>query len=394
MSRKKKIKPVSAPIPEKTSVPEKSSIPEKAENKTHGLDRNVQNFVFGIILVGLLIIVCQIIAPFFTMLLWSALFYVLFNPLHRRVVAKIDTTKRLGVILKNMWAAIFAVFTAVIILIPLLFVVSQLFKQLVDLLRLTSETFSARPQIIQELLDNLSQFIEDISLGQIIISPDEIWRNIVTLLRTGLQQVVQISSTVAKNVGRFAFSLVLMVFCLFFFYVDGAYLSRLFLHAIPIRSEYLSTLVEKFKDSVRNLFLGYIVVALVQGIIAFIIFSIFQVKGALVFAALTFICVFIPMIGGSIIWIPLGIVRIVSGDIYGGIIFMVVSGLCISTLDNFLRPFFLQNRIQLHPLIIFLSILGGITVFGFNGLIIGPLVVIFFLTVLDLFLAEHETLLP
>jgi predicted PurR-regulated permease PerM len=60
----------------------------------------------------------------------------------------------------------------------------------------------------------------------------------------------------------------------------------------------------------------------------------------------------------------------------------------ISSIDNFLRPWFLKTRIQLHPLIIFFAILGGVSVLGFNGLVLGPLLVILFLTALDLFLAE------
>jgi predicted PurR-regulated permease PerM len=152
----------------------------------------------------------------------------------------------------------------------------------------------------------------------------------------------------------------------------------------------LTALVRKFVDSTKNLFLGYIMVALLQAFMGYIIFLIFQIKGALVFAMLTFICVFIPMIGGGVVWIPLGIARIVSGDLLGGIIFLIVSGFFISTLDNILRPIFLQKRIHLHPLVIFLSILGGIGTFGFNGLILGPMLVILFLTVLDLFLTEHN----
>jgi predicted PurR-regulated permease PerM len=59
-------------------------------------------------------------------------------------------------------------------------------------------------------------------------------------------------------------------------------------------------------------------------------------------------------------------------------------------LDNVLRPMFLRDRIQLHPLIIFFAILGGVSAYGFNGLILGPMVVILFLTVLDMFLNEHK----
>jgi len=209
-------------------------------------------------------------------------------------------------------------------------------------------------------------------------------------LNTGLQKIVLLSSGVARDIGVFIMSFAFLVFCLFFFYMDGAFLARLIQNAIPIRREYVVTLVAKFKDTIKNLVLGYIIVALVQTTLAYIVFTLFHVKGALVFAALTFIAVFIPMVGGALVWLPLGIVRIVSGDIGGGIAFFAVSGAAISLLDNLLRPMFLQDRIQLHPLIIFFAIMGGLRAFGFNGIILGPMVVILFLTVLDIFLKEHH----
>jgi predicted PurR-regulated permease PerM len=96
------------------------------------------------------------------------------------------------------------------------------------------------------------------------------------------------------------------------------------------------------------------------------------------------------MFGATVIWIPLGIFKIAGGDIAGGIVFMVVSAVFISGIDNVLRPFFLKDRIRLHPLIILFAIFGGLASFGFNGFILGPVLVIFFLTVLDMFLTEHK----
>ncbi|MDR2486268.1 MAG: AI-2E family transporter [Treponema sp.] len=350
----------------------------------------IQSFIFGVILIFLFLAVCKLFAPFFTILLWSTMFYVLLNPLHRRIIKNLDVAKTKGKILKNLWAALFAVGTVVLILIPLFFVSSQFFKQIIDLSRLIRDVFYAKPGILDDIFKYVSEFIWDITAGQIFISSDDIQRRLVSLLSSGIQNLLQFSSTVARNVGSFFVSLVLMIFSLFFFYTDGQYLSHLFLHAIPIRKQYLSALVVKFMDITRNLFFGYIMVALIQAFMGYIIFFIFQIKGALVFAVLTFICVFIPMIGGGLVWLPLGIIRIMNGELAGGILFLVVSALFISTLDNILRPMFLQNRIQLHPLIIFFAILGGVSAFGFNGLILGPMLVILFLTVLDLFLTEHK----
>jgi predicted PurR-regulated permease PerM len=315
---------------------------------------------------------------------------VILSPLHKKVTHKINFASTRGKILKNIWAGVFALGTIVIILIPLSFIASLFTKQIMELLRYSRDLLNQKPQMLRDFLNNLSQVIQDISSDQVIISGDEIQQRIIGLLTSSLQTLLIMSGNIARNISSFVISIVFMVFSLFFFYVDGPYLARIVLHAIPIKKEYIGTLTGKFMDITRNLFFGYIMVALIQAVMSYIIFSIFHVKGALVFAGITFICVFIPMIGGGLVWLPLGIIRILSGNVAGGIVFLLVSGLFISLLDNFLRPMFLKDRIQLHPLIIFFAIMGGLTAFGFNGIILGPMAVILFLTVLDLFLTEHK----
>jgi predicted PurR-regulated permease PerM len=258
------------------------------------------------------------------------------------------------------------------------------------MIRQAREFFIAKPKAVHDALEYISDLVRDLSSGMILIQSDEIRRRIVQILSASLQHLLQISSTVARDVGSFLVGMVFMIFCLFFYYMDGAYLSRIVLHIVPIRKEYITALVGKFKEITRNLFLGYIMVGLVQAVLAYVVFTIFQVRGSLVFAGLVLVCSFIPMFGAGLVWFPLGLIRILGGNIGGGILFLIVSGIFISTLDNFLRPLFLQHRIQLHPLFIFVSILGGVTVFGFNGLVLGPMLVILFLTVLDLFLTEHD----
>ncbi|GHV65944.1 AI-2E family transporter [Spirochaetia bacterium] len=352
--------------------------------------RPVQAFVFGAILIVLLLMVFRLFQPFFTVLLWSVLLYILISPIHHRLIRNIDSERTGGKIIKNILAAVFAIGTAVLILIPLTFVASVFSRQIMDLMRFVRDVFNEKPDAFRDLFENLSAFIQDISAERIIISGDEIQKWLLDFLNSSLQRMFALSRTVAMNVGSFFVGLVLMVFCLFFFYIDGPYLARLVLHAIPIRKEYIGALTGKFMDITRNLFFGYIMVALIQAAMAYIVFTVFDVKGALVLAMLTFICVFIPMVGGALVWLPLGLIRLLTGNVVNGVLFLVVSGIFISLLDNVLRPMFLKDRIQLHPLIIFFAILGGLSAFGFNGLILGPMIVILFLTVLDLFLTEHK----
>jgi predicted PurR-regulated permease PerM len=356
----------------------------------HPPPKLVQNAVFGAILITLFLLVCRLLSYFFTVLLWSILLYTLLGPLHQRIIRNMNFSTWRGKIVKNILAGAFSVGTIVLILIPLIFVSFQFYRQITDLIRAARDYLYNNPGIFNDALIRASDFIADVSSGLIVIDPVDLRTRLLQLLTRSLQNVLYTSSTIARNVSAFGAGIVFMLFCLFFFYLDGPYLARLVKHTIPIRREYMSALVGKFKDITRNLFLGYIMVALVQAVMAYIIFSIFRVRGALVFAALTLICAFIPMFGAGLVWLPLGVIRIASGKMIEGIIFLAVSGFFISLLDNFLRPMFLQNRIQLHPLVIFLAILGGVSSFGFNGLILGPMVVILFLTVLDLFLTEHN----
>jgi predicted PurR-regulated permease PerM len=302
----------------------------------------------------------------------------------------LDRTSLKGKIWFNIWAAVFSLGVTILILLPLSFVGFQIFHQVMELMRQLRDYLSVHSLQDDSSLNNISRFIADFTSDQIVISVEELRYRITLYLSSQIQNLLQFSSGIARNVGSFVAGFVFMVFSLFFFFMDGAYLSKLVLHVIPIRREYSKTLVIKFKEIIRNLVLGYIMVALVQALLAFIIFSAFGVTGSLVFAALTLFCAFIPIFGAGIIWVPLGLIKILNGDLWAGILFLAVSGLAISTLDNFLRPIFLRDRIQLHPLIIFFAILGGISVFGFNGIIMGPMVVILFLTVLDLFLTEHK----
>jgi predicted PurR-regulated permease PerM len=355
--------------------------------------RPIQSYVFGVIFIVLFLVVCRLFTPFFTALLWSILLYILFNPLHRRLIKGLDFDTIKGKILRSFWAIVFALGTMAVIFIPLSLMASIFFRQIMDFGRVARDLLNQRPEYLHELFEKISAFIIDVSAGQIIITAEDINSQLKALITNellGNRQMVFLSGNIVRTIGALAINMLVMVFSLFFFYADGPYLSRLVLRAIPIRTEYISTLTRKFMEITRNLFFGYIIVALLQSVVAFFIFSIFNIRGSLVLAVVTFIVVFIPVLGATVVYIPLTILKIAGGNIASGVIFFIVSAIFISGIDNVLRPIFLRDRIQLHPLIIFFAILGGLAVFGFNGFILGPVLVILFLTVLDLFLTEHK----
>jgi predicted PurR-regulated permease PerM len=351
---------------------------------------SIQSYVFLAILILLFIAVLRLITPFFTPLLWSVLLYILMSPLHSRLVKNLNFDTRKGKILRNVWAGVFTFGTIAVILVPISLVIMIFFQQVLDLARQARDILTERPEYLQDIFENIANFINNISAGHITLSADNMLLQLRARLTSEMQRVVYLSTNLVRYLGTGFISMLFISFSVFFFYVDGPYLSRLAQRIIPIKSEYVSMLFNKFKDITRNLFYGYIIVALLQSVVAYIIYTIFGIRGSLVFAVLTFFLVFIPMFGSTIIYIPLGIIKIVTGDIAGGLIFLIVSMVFISGIDNILRPFFLRDRIQLHPLLIFFAILGGIFTMGINGFILGPILMIFFLTVLDMFLVEHK----
>jgi predicted PurR-regulated permease PerM len=352
--------------------------------------RNIQSWIFISILLILFIIVCRIFSPFFSIFLWSTLLYILLNPLHSRMTKNIDEKTLRGKALRAFWAALFAIGTVTLILVPLIFMSFQFLTQIQEMLFSLRRVFRENPGALNSALEDIAALIRAVSGGQLEIDPREIRSQFIVSLSNSIQHILRSGTGVFQALGKILVGLAFMVFCLFFFFLDGSYLGNLVLRSIPIRSDYLAQLVAKFKDMARSLFFGYFIVAFIQAVSAYIIFMIFRVKSALVFAVLTLICAFIPMLGAGIVWLPLGIVKLISGQVAGGLAFMAICAGTVSTMDNILRPLFLHDRIKLHPLVIFFAILGGIMAFGFDGLILGPMAVVLFLTVLDLFLSEQK----
>ncbi|MDR1211750.1 MAG: AI-2E family transporter [Spirochaetaceae bacterium] len=352
--------------------------------------KKIQNWIFLLVLFVLFILVCRVFAPFFSVFLWSTLFYILLKPLHNRMVKNFGITKLRDKAVRVFCAAFLALGTVTLILIPLAFLGFQFFNQIREMLTSLRDLFRERPEALRQTLEDFASVVRTVSGGRLTLDASSIQGEIISSLSASIQRILSSGTTAFRTLGRFSLNLAFMVFCLFFFFLDGSYLGHLVLRAIPIRSDYLDQLVVKFKEMARSLFFGYFIVAAIQAVSAFGIFLIFRVRGAPVFSVLTLICAFIPMLGAGAVWIPLGIVRIVSGDLAGGLVFMGICSVTVSLMDNILRPLFLHDRVKLHPLVIFFAILGGIMAFGFDGLILGPVVVVLFLTVLDLFLSEHK----
>lgn len=135
---------------------------------------------------------------------------------------------------------------------------------------------------------------------------------------------------------------------------------------------------------------GSLVVAIVQGSLVGITLSIAGVPSAVLWGLVAVFFSLIPMIGTAIIWVPAGIISLIMGNVWQGLFILITGALLISTIDNFLRPKLVGNETSLHPLLVFFSSLGGIFAFGLAGFLLGPVVVVLFTTLLDMYKSEFQ----
>jgi len=364
---------------------------DKTEN-TH----TVQTvFIFGLLAVLFILIACMMY-PFWSIILWTILLYILLRPFYQKCIGRLNKDKKSYSAKRHFFAGLFAIGTLILIIGPLILLSFLLTRQLMTFLSSAEQFLQTHFAAVtsENLNAKIATFIEKTGLTLPNFDFTNVRGSVLSLIHTYSSKVFSFGTSVLSRAGTFVVSLLFIVFALYFCFLDGAYLGSMIKKAIPIKPSYMKVLTTKFTEITKSLFSGYILVALYQGAVSFIIMFIFRIQGALLFSVVLMLASFVPLFGAALVWFPVGIVICFTQSIAKGIVFLIVSGICISFLDNFLRPLFLKDRIHVHPLIIFFAILGGLKFFGINGLILGPMIVILFFTVLDLLVSTKEENLP
>lgn len=345
--------------------------------------------VFLILFMALFLLVARLFYPFMTIILWSGLIYAFLAPLFERSIrflAPAYASKKKDAFLKNILAACFAVLGVLVLALPFVYLAIALLKQVVDLsgslLRLIDDN---RDVFSLSHTSPVGGFVYRLSNGTIDLSSVDVVREIKNFIHASSNQIIGFSGTILKNAFSLVMTLAFMVFTLFFLFMDGKHLVSLVISVMPIERTYTKMFLEKMSDSGRQLVLGFFLVALYQAAVMFILALVFKLKGALVLAALTAVASFVPMVGTSLVWAPLSLYMGLTGNVGRAVLFFVLAAFFVSFTDNFIRPLVIGERVRIHPLLIFFAIVGGLKVFGFNGLILGPLILVLFFAAVGLY---------
>lgn len=206
--------------------------------------------------------------------------------------------------------------------------------------------------------------------------------------------IVDRLSMVTFGTVQLFFMAFVMLYCMFFFLMDGPKLLHKILYYLPLESKDEESMLGKFTSVTRATLKGTIVIGLLQGGLAGAAFAVVGIPSAVFWGAIMAVLSIIPGIGSALVWGPAAIILITTGQLAKGVGLGIFCGVVVGSLDNLLRPVLVGKSTQLHELMIFFGTLGGILMFGVAGIIIGPIVAALFVTVWDIYGIAFKDVLP
>lgn len=284
-----------------------------------------------------------------------------------------------------------------VILIPLAGLIGIITAQAVKvgtLIKPWMETQMSQPQTLTALVESVP-FVKDFEL----IEKIEPYRREI-LSRLG-EVVSGISSFLVNKLSSITFGTVnfllmtfIMLYTLFYFFLDGDTLLKKILYYLPLQDTDERRMLDRFTSVTRATVKGTLVIGILQGGLAGLAFAAVGIPSSVFWGTLMTVLSVIPGIGSALIWVPAAVVLAIAGHGVKAIGLAVFCALVVGSLDNLLRPILVGKDTQMHELLIFFGTLGGLLMFGIPGFIIGPIIAALFATVWDIYGVAFQDMLP
>ncbi|MFK7994946.1 MAG: AI-2E family transporter [Granulosicoccus sp.] len=338
--------------------------------------------VFILALISLLFL--SLIQPFLQAIFIAALFAALFHPLYRGVLHRVGERR----VLASALTIIIVLFFVVVPLAALLAVVTS---QAVDIAQSATPWIRqqlATPGLITQTLENLPfySYIEPFREQALERLGD------VAGLASGL--IVEAVQSATLGTVSALFSVLIVLYTLFFFLIDGDRLLFYVLYYLPLNDEDETKLLRRFTSVTKATLKGTAVIGVLQGALAGAALFFAGIPSAVFWAVAMMVLSVVPGVGTALVWVPAVIYLVVGGEYVTAVLLALFCAVVVGTVDNVLRPKLVGNDTQLHELLIFFSTLGGLLMFGFMGFVIGPIIAALFVTLWELYGDEFQKWLP
>jgi len=198
------------------------------------------------------------------------------------------------------------------------------------------------------------------------------------------------SPAALMHTASFIFDFFIMMVGIFFLLIEGPALIRVLFDLSPLRETHERRLSKKLKNTIDASIYGYLVTGVIQGIIAGIIYAIVGLQGFVILGVMTFFMSMVPVVGAAGVWVPVCVWLFLQGQTTEGFI-MLAGGIVISLIDNFIKPIVIEGKSNIHPLLIFFSLFGGIQLFGPLGILFGPVITALLIAMINIYREEITT---
>ncbi|HJE28798.1 MAG TPA: AI-2E family transporter [Pseudomonas nitrititolerans] len=319
-----------------------------------------------------------ILLPFYGAVFWAVILAIIFAPIQRRLLARLNARWNLAALATLFICLLVAVLPVILIAGVLVQEGTTLYKQIesgeIDIDSFVSHAKELLPASWQAQMQRFG-------LGDM----DQIRERLASSALQGSQFLATKAFSFGQGTFQFMLSFFLMLYLLFFLLRDGRELVARIRKAVPLSDNQKRRLFSKFTRVVRATVKGNIVVAATQGALGGIIFAILGIPSAVLCGVLMAFLSLLPAVGAGVIWTPVAIYFLMKGLIVQGVILILYGVLVIGLVDNILRPILVGKDTKMPDYVVLISTLGGLSLFGLNGFVIGPLIAALFISAWGLF---------
>jgi len=324
----------------------------------------------------------QILSPFLSSIIWAILLAMVFHPLFQKLQRLLKKREVLSAIMMTLFVLIVIVLPFSLLLASLASEVMDVYHRVEEMIKIGQlqgylERIKEIP-ILKWILARLGQYID--------FSP----MDPLPLLLKNLKQISTFifnqTTILLKGFSTFIAGFFFTLLSLYYLFKDGSHLFGRLKEIVPLPSKERDLLIQRFKDMIYATIYGGILIAIIQGLLGGLSFWVLGLPSPIFWGTAMALLSFIPIGGTALIWAPASIFLLIGGAVLKGLILLGLGVCVISMVDNILRPLFISAKTNIHPLLLFFAVLGGIQAFGLIGLVAGPLIATLFLTLIEIYI--------
>jgi len=337
-------------------------------------------FIFLLILILVTLAFGYILKPFFFALFWAVLLAAVFDPLSKKLLGRVKSP--------DLCAGLTLITVVLTLVLPVGLILALLIGESLDLYASITSNSNSWIASITALLKSLGNHPLLVRLN---IDDQFITDKSIELVKAVADFLVKNLSTLTENTVLFFIQFAVMLYCLFYFLRDGQRFIETLSVYVPVERRHIDMFISEFLVTAKATLKFTFVIGGIQGLLGGLVFYFTGIERPLVWGVMMMGLSIVPAVGNAIIWVPAGVIMLFLGHIWQGIAILVFGSVVVGAVDNLLRPVLMGKDIEMHGLLIFLSTLGGIAVFGFSGFVLGPVIASFFLATWNLFLELYLT---